>query len=175
MRITDRAISKWENGICMPDAGIIPKLCKILNITINDLFSGEVIDMKEYDIKVEENLLEIKKEKEESDKKMLKLEYIIGYISSISFMTLVFVASFIEMALLIRVSLIILGFIIFIIGIINVIKIEQVAGYYECGKCYHKYIPTYYSVLFSMHYGRTRYMRFPKCKKRSWQKKVISK
>lgn len=45
--ITDRAISKWENGICMPDASNILELCDILNITINDLFSGEVVDMKE--------------------------------------------------------------------------------------------------------------------------------
>ena len=47
LNVTDRAISKWENGICMPDSGIIAELCKILNITINDLFSGEVVDMKE--------------------------------------------------------------------------------------------------------------------------------
>jgi transcriptional regulator with XRE-family HTH domain len=41
LNITNRAISKWENGICMPDSGIIPELCEILNITINDLFSGK--------------------------------------------------------------------------------------------------------------------------------------
>ena len=34
LNITDRAISKWENGKSMPDSGIIPELCKILNITI---------------------------------------------------------------------------------------------------------------------------------------------
>ena len=39
LNVTDRAISKWENGICMPDSGIIAELCKILNITINDLFT----------------------------------------------------------------------------------------------------------------------------------------
>ena len=47
LNITDRAVSKQKNGICMPDAGDIPELCKILNITINDLFSGEVVDMKD--------------------------------------------------------------------------------------------------------------------------------
>ena len=45
--ITDRAVSKWETGICLPDAGNMPKLCEILGITINDLFSGEKVDMKE--------------------------------------------------------------------------------------------------------------------------------
>ena len=47
LNISDRAVSKWENGICLPDAGNMPELCKILDITINDLFSGEVVDMKE--------------------------------------------------------------------------------------------------------------------------------
>ena len=47
LNVTDRAISKWENGICMPDSGIIRELCETLNITINDLFSGEIVDMKD--------------------------------------------------------------------------------------------------------------------------------
>ena len=55
------------------------------------------------------------------------------------------------------------------------LKIEQVAGYYECRKCHHKYVPTYSSVLWAMHMGRTRYMKCPECNERSWQKKVISK
>ena len=58
LNITDRAISKWENGNCLPDAGTMPELCKILNISINDLFSGEIVDMKDNEKKLEENLLE---------------------------------------------------------------------------------------------------------------------
>ena len=45
----------------------------------------------------------------------------------------------------------------------NCIKIEQTAGYYECSKCNHKYIPTYSNVLWAMHMNRTRYMKCPKC------------
>ena len=48
--ISDRAVSKWENGICLPDAGNMPLLCEILGITINDLFSGEEVDMKDTEI-----------------------------------------------------------------------------------------------------------------------------
>ena len=55
------------------------------------------------------------------------------------------------------------------------LKIEQTAGYYECKKCNHRYVPTYKGVFLAMHYGRTRYMKCPKCNRRSWQKKVISK
>ena len=63
--ISDRAISKWENGICLPDVDNMLELCKILNITINDLFSGEVVDMKDNEKKLEENLLEMTKLKED--------------------------------------------------------------------------------------------------------------
>ena len=88
-------------------------------------------------------------------------------------MTLIFIASFIEMPSIIRITLIVLGSIIFAFGMGNWIKIEQIAGYYECGKCHHKYVPTYSSVFFAMHMGRTRYMKCPKCSKKSWNKKVI--
>jgi DNA-directed RNA polymerase subunit RPC12/RpoP len=55
------------------------------------------------------------------------------------------------------------------------LKIEQKAGYYECKECGHKYVPEYKSVFGAMHINRTRYMKCPKCDKKSWQKKVISK
>lgn len=175
LNITDRAISKWETGKGMPDSSIMLELCAELGISVNELLSGEVIKMENYNVKAEENLLELKRQKEDSDRSMLRLEVIIGYISSISFLILVFVASFIEMNSIVRILLIILGCMIFAIGLINAIKIEQIAGYYECDNCHYKYIPSYNSVLFSMHYGRTRYMRCPKCNRKSWNKKVLSK
>ncbi len=175
LNITDRAISKWETGKGMPDSSIMLKLCNELDISVNELLSGEVIKMGNYDLKAEENLLELKKQKEDSDRNMLRLEISIGYISSIAFLILIFIAAFIEMYSIIRILVIIFGSIIFIIGIANGIKIEQTAGYYECGKCHYKYIPSYNSVLFSMHYGRTRYMKCPKCNEKSWNKKVLTK
>lgn len=173
--ISDRAISKWENGICLPDASNMPLLCEILDISINDLFSGEIVDMKDNEKKLEENLLEMIKIKEETDRRMLILEIIIGYTSSLTFLILIFVASYVEMDAWIRILLIVFGLISFIIGCHYALEIEQTAGYYKCGKCHHKYIPTYQSVLWSMHMGRTRYMKCPKCGKKSWNKKVISK
>ena len=175
LNITDRAISKWETGKGMPDSSIMLELCNELDISVNELLSGEVIKMENYNQKAEENLLEMKKQKEETDKEMLRLEIVIGYISSITFLILVFLASFVEMYSVIRILLIIGGSIVFAVGVINAIKIEQTAGYYECDKCHYKYIPTYKSVLFAMHYGRTRYMKCPKCNEKSWNKKVLTK
>lgn len=173
LNITDRAISKWENGVCLPDASIMHELCDILEITINDLFSGEIVDMKDNEKKLEENLLEITKLKEEKDRQLLNMEIVIGYISSITFLTLIFVASYIKMPLWISILLIVIGSIIFAVGMANAIKIEQVAGYYECSNCKHKYIPSYQSVFWAMHIGRTRKMKCPKCHEKCWHKKVI--
>ncbi|MBQ2639398.1 MAG: hypothetical protein IJF92_01345 [Bacilli bacterium] len=111
--------------------------------------------------------------KEEYIKLLLKLEWVIGLTASISLFTLVFTASFIEMNNIIRVLLIVIGFVIFVVGVLYCIKIEQVAGYYQCNNCHNKYIPTYKDVLLSMHIKRTRYMKCPKCGMKTWNKKVI--
>lgn len=175
LNITDRAISKWENGKAMPDSSIMLDLCNELKISVNELLSGEMIEMNNYNEKAEQNLLEMKRQKEETDKRLLAMEIVLGLLSSVLLFVLVFVASLVEMADWLRILLIIIGFVPFIVGILFAIRIEQVAGYYECQKCHHKYIPTYSSVLWSMHVNRTRYMRCPKCNQKSWQKKVISK
>ena len=173
--ITDRAVSKWERGLSLPDADKMLDLCNIFGISVNELLSGEIVDMKNNEKKLEENLLEMAKLKEEKDKQLLRLEIVIGYTASITFLTLIFVASFVEMDTWLRILLIVHGLIIFAIGVGNAVKIEQVAGYYECANCHHKYIPTYKSVLMAQHIGRTRKMKCPKCNKKSWAKKVMSK
>lgn len=55
LNITDRAISKWENGRGLPEPSLMLELCKELDITVNELLSGEkigVINNKEQEIKV---------------------------------------------------------------------------------------------------------------------------
>ena len=64
LNITDRAVSKWENGKAMPDSSIMLDLCNELKISVNELLIGEMIDMKEYDKKSEELLLELAKQDE---------------------------------------------------------------------------------------------------------------
>lgn len=173
--ISDRAISKWERGLCLPDASIMISLCEILDINVNELLSGEKVDKKNYDEQAEKNLIEFAKIKEESDSQLLSLEIVIGFLGVFIFLVLVFIASFLEMADWLSIVLIVIGLIPFLISVYFALKIEQIAGYYECGECHHKYIPTFGSVLWAMHAGRTRYMKCPKCGKKSWNKKVLTK
>ena len=62
--ITDRAVSKWETGKSMPDSSIMLELCEILGITVNELLSGEVITMENYEKTADENLIALKRKDE---------------------------------------------------------------------------------------------------------------
>ena len=173
--ITDRAVSKWETGKAMPDLSVMLELCDILGITVNDLLCGEVITMENYNKELENNLLEMVQQKQEADKRLLKLEIILGIIAVLPLIAAVIIAGIIPMeewkgGLLVGLSLLPL-----LIATPFALKIEQKAGYYECQRCGHRHIPQYSSVFWAMHINRTRYMRCSECGKWSWQKKVISK
>ena len=139
--------------------------------------SGEIVKMDNYNKELENNLLEMVKQKEESDKKLLRAEIILGFATLIPCLTMLAVAATptIQMAEWLRIVLIVIGFVPFLAVALYAIRIEQTAGYYECQKCGHRYVPTYSNVLWAPHVNRTRYMRCPKCNQKSWQRKVISK
>lgn len=178
LNITDRAVSKWETGRAMPDSSIMLELCAALNITVNDLLSGEVVTMDNYNKELENRLLEMIKEKEQADKRLLKLEWVIGILSMLILFVPVLVAGLLPEDALEnwqRLLLTFSGFIPAFVGFFFTVKIEQVAGYYECQKCGHRYVPTYKAVNMAPHMGRTRHMRCPQCQQKSWQKKVLTK
>lgn len=173
--ITDRAVSKWETGKSLPDASLMPELCKLLKITINDLLCGEVVSVENYNEKAEKALLEMVKKEEMQNKKLMIYENVIGFGSTLSFLIQVLVAVFFVKNTTAQILLFILAFAFLIVGVSFALKIEAETGYYECQKCHNKYVPKYSSVYFAMHLGTTRYMKCPKCGKKSWQKKVMSK
>lgn len=173
--ITDRAVSKWENGKTLPDASIMLELCGILGVSVNDLLTGEVVTMENYNEKMEKNLLEMTEAKQKADKNLLNLEILVGFMCVAILLGMTAFASFMEMAEWLRVVLILIGLVPFLVALPFLIKIEQTAGYYECAKCGHRYVPTFKSVFMAAHMGRTRKMRCPKCSEKSWQKKVLTK
>ena len=175
LNITDRAISKWENGKSMPDSSIMLELCDVLKISVTDLLNGEKVNTGNYSKKLEQSLIDMVKQKEEADRMLLFLELLVGAVCVGVMLATVAFASFVDMEEWQRITLILIGLAPFLAFAPFMIKIEQTAGYYECKECNNRYIPKYSSVFMSMHTGRTRYMKCPKCGKKSWQKKIISK
>ena len=133
--------------------------------------------MDNYNKELENNLLEMVKQKEESDKKLLRTEIMLCVATGIPCLITMAIAAIpsIQMVEWLRTVLIFIGLVPFLAAGFYAIKIEQTAGYYKCKKCGHRHVPTYNNVLWAPHVNRTRYMRCPKCNEKSWQKKVISK
>jgi len=175
LNITDRAISKWETGKGMPDSSIMLELCNELGINVNELLSGEMIKMDKYEKLAEENLLELKRLEEIDNKKLLTMEMVIGLTCSITFLIIMIVIAFAKMEIIPQMILIVTAVVIFIIGIFFSMELERKVGYYECDKCHYKYIPKALPFWFAMHFGRTRYMKCPKCGKHSWNKKTLTR
>lgn len=117
----------------------------------------------------------MKNREEQLNKFLLNIEVFIGIIISLFLLVVILLSYYLDVEEEIKILLIICGLIPFIIGMFICFKIEQIAGYYECKCCHHKYIPKFKSVFWAMHFGRTIYMKCSECNKRSWQKKVITK
>ena len=175
LNITDRAVSKWETGRSMPDVSIMLELCDILHISVEELLLGEVFNMKNDNNKNEQLLLEMAKELEGKNKIILTSVWAIMIVSIIALFASIFIA-----ALLIPEGpwqlISILGIcVLFLIPCFYALKIEVSVGYYKCKNCGEEIVPTYSEALNAMHMGTTRYLKCPKCNKRSWCKKVVYK
>ena len=172
--ITDRAVSKWETGKSLPDSGIMLELCGILHINVNELLSGEKIMTESYDRMAEKNLLAMKRDMEEQNRLMLKMEYRFAFPVIAAGLAMCVVAGCAEMPAWGRGLLIGLALAMMLLTGFASIGIEQKAGYYKCGECGYRYIPAFGPAFFAPHMGRTRFMKCPECGKRSWQKKVLT-
>ena len=173
--ITDRAVSKWENGKALPDSSIMLELCGILGITVNDMLSGEVVTMDNYNEQSEKILLDMVRQKEEKDKMLLRMEIIAIVLGIIPILIVAFLIEKISLPEWQEVLIVLLSVIPLLIALPFLIKIEQTAGYYQCKECGHIHIPTYKSVFWATHMGWTRKMKCPNCGKKTWQKKVLTK
>ncbi len=173
--ITDRAVSKWENGICLPDADKMLDLCNFLGISVNELLNGEKIDMKDLNKKTDELLLELAKQEEIKNKKLITNMWVLVTV------TLIFYIGILTLACLTLKEGFALGTVICVSTITVVLvafyalKLEVEAGYYECKECHNKFVPSYLKALMAPHMSTIRYLKCPKCGKRTWAKKVMKK
>ena len=141
--ITDRAVSKWERGKGLPDPVYMLELCKLLDISVNELLTGEFIPKTNYQQKAEDNLLIMAKQEIKQTKKMFFYENVIGIGSTITFIILIFMSVYLIKDQPIKILIFLLAFLFLITGVSIALKIETEEGYYECQKCHHKYIPSY--------------------------------
>ena len=125
---------------------------------------------------MENRIAELTRQKEENDRKLLALEWVVGGLSTLVILLPALLGAYLPVEQeWQRVLIMFSGFIPGLVGVGFALWIEQTAGYYACKCCGHRHVPTYKAVFLAAHMGRTRHLRCPKCGQRSWQKKVISK
>ena len=175
LNITDRAVSKWETGKAMPDSSIMLELCDILKINVNELLSGERIIMENNQQQKEQLLLDMAREIEKKNKTIWNAMWTIMTVSIIGLIGgLALIAFFVPEGPWMLVAILSLCA-VFLIPCFYALKLEVSVGAYKCKNCGHEIVPTYTQVLNAMHMGTTRYLKCPKCNKRSWCKKVLKK
>lgn len=139
--ISDKTVSKWERGKGLPEVSLMLPLCGVLNITVNDLLSGQRVSETNYQKKAEENMMSLIKENEENKKRMA-ISVICGVITIIAVCALIVIASYISMPVAARIALILLALATGAAGIGAAVLLEVRAGYYECPYCKALFVPT---------------------------------
>ena len=173
--ITDKAVSKWERGMAMPDTSIMLLLCDILGISVNELLNGEKINMENNDKKNEQLLLQMAEELEKKNKTIWISMWGIMIVSIIALLASLFIAAYVIPEGVWQLVTILGACIVFLIPCFYALKLEVSVGAYKCKNCGNEIVPTYSQALMAMHRGTTRYLKCPKCNKKTWCKKVIKK
>ena len=173
--ITDKAVSKWERGITMPDTSIMLELCDILGISVNELLSGEKINMENSSQKNEQLLLDMAKELEKKNKTIWSSMWAIMIVSMTALIAGIFIAAFLIPEGVWQLVTILCVCVLFLIPCFYALKLEVSVGAYKCQNCGYEIVPTYKEVMMARHRGFTRHLLCPKCNKRTWCKKVLKK
>ena len=172
--VSEKTISKWENGNGVPDTNSLLKLCQVLDVSLNELLSGERMPTEKQQPN-EQLLLNMAKEIDQKNKIIWKSMWVIMDVSIIALISGLFLtALFIPEGVWQLVAIIVLC-VVFLIPCFYALKLEVSVGCYKCKHCGCEIVPTYNEVLWAMHRGTTRYLKCPDCHKRSWCKKVIKK
>lgn len=173
LSISDKTVSKWETGKGMPEISLMLPLCEVLEISVNELLSGEVLSADLYKKKAEENIMDLVKEREESKKKLVLMAVTL-VITLLASVTLFVISGLADMTTALRVTLIIIGFVVMIGGIFVAAALEISAGTYECKHCKARFVPTFGAYLAGPHTTTRRYLKCPSCGKWSFCKRRLT-
>jgi len=171
--VSEKTVSKWENGKGIPDTNSLPKLCEIFGVSLNELLSGEKMAEKNDKQASEQLLLNMSKELEYKNKTIWTSMWVIMIVSIVSLLAGLFITAFLIPEGVFQLLTILGLCILFLAPCFYALKLEVSVGAYKCKNCGCEIVPSYKQALRAMHSGTTRYLKCPNCNKRSWCKKVI--
>lgn len=174
LSISDKTISKWERGNGFPEVSLLLPLCNELEITVNELLSGERLQAMDYKKKAEKNMVNLVKEAQESKKKII-MSAMVGVLVIVAAVPLFVVAGMFEMEVWTRVLLMGIGFVITVMGIAIACVLDREAGAFECPECNNRFVPDMKSYIMGPHTITKRKLVCPYCGAHKYCKKVLTK
>ena len=162
LSVSDKAVSKWETGRGLPDVLLMPPLCAVLGITVNDLLSGERVGEWEYRKKAEENMMELMRENAENRQRLLQ-SIACGGVTVVAVCALVALAAFLPLPALARVALLLLAMATAVVGIWAAATLDARAGWFECPHCKELFAPAMADYVKGLHTFTRRRLTCPHC------------
>ena len=172
--ISDKTVSKWERGNGFPDVSLLLPLCSELDITVNELLSGERVSEEDYCKKAEENMVNLVREAGESKKKIM-LSALVSMLMIIAAVPLFVVAGALPMKDWIRGLLVVIGFVVISTGIAIACILDREAGAFECPSCGTRFVPEMGEYIMGPHTIMKRKLKCPNCGAHRYCKKVLTK
>lgn len=172
LEISDKTISKWERGNGFPEVSLLLPLCNELEITVNELLSGERVSEEDYRKKAEENMVNLVREAQESKKKII-LSAIVAGLTIIAALPLFMISGMLEMENWLRVTIIIIGGVVVFGGIAVACVLDRDAGAFECPECNNRFVPDMKAYVMGPHTITKRKLVCPHCGAHKYCKKCL--
>lgn len=176
LNVSDRTISKWECGKGFPEVSLLQPLCNALEISVNELLTGERLDKDNYLKTAEQKMVHLVEEKKENRTKLM-LILLMGLLSIVSFVTLMGVVNTYGEIIgdQAKDMLVFIACTVFSVGLLGLMEGGRTFGYYKCLHCGETFVPGFLNYTAAINVVALRRMRCPRCGKWRWCLKVLTK
>ncbi len=172
--VTNKTVSRWENGNYLPPAEILQILSELYDVSINELLSGGRLDEKHYKENAEEYIVADLMKKRNEAKKRLTVSCIVAAITILAGLSIVLLSALLSAPVWLKIGCIVFSLIIIILGVGVCCVLTVDAGVYECPACGEKFVPSMKDFIGGAHMLTKRKLKCPKCGKKSFCKKRLS-
>lgn len=172
--VTNKTVSRWENGNYLPPVELLQILSKLYGVSINELLSGERLNDEHYKQNAEDYIVTELMKKSKEAKKRIKVSFVVSAITILAGLAIILLSSLLSAPVWLRVFCIVFTLVIVSLGIGVSCVLTADAGVYECPECGEKFVPSMKDFIFGVHTFTKRKLKCPVCGKKSFCKKKIN-
>lgn len=171
--VTNKTVSRWENGNYLPPVEILQILSKLYEVSINELLSGKRLNSENYKDNAEEYIVIDLMKKNSEAKKKLAVSFIVACITILSGVAIILLGALFSAPIVVRIICIVFAITIIVLGIGVCCVLTVDAGVYECQNCDEKFVPSIKDFISGAHTFTKRKLKCPKCGKKSFCRKKL--